>query len=680
LCYCVIFFTILEDEPIERKHRRKFNENKEIFEEDDEIKNRENSDQDKHEFLVDLQNNIPKKKHRSHHHIKHQKKQFVDTEDDTEFSFKQKKYENEHSKFEGEDEMHDDLTMLTKNRESPEPVVFGNEESIASTLSNQVDHLNDVSGESGSGASIDEIQAPRKSSKKSKHHRKKYHPQAIKTQKSNQNKQTEKMKIKTLEHQLKRNGAIINTTNYHDSSIISSKETFGNSSGSGSGSGDIEFDQDIETIKRTESKSNSTYSIITTKSALDKTFKNKNTTKTKAHDIKTRNKILKPEKEIPFKNRYGHKEDIFKEFKSKHDHKEEILSEASRMKKLKAEIQQQENKVNSEDEDEISGDREGSGNIMKISTTEKQNTKHKKQKNKATHKPTATPNPTTTTTTTTKKVVAVLKFQRHSLHPTKSIISKKQNNTNNIIVWTTPSTTSTRRRKLHPNHKAKTTVTTATSPTTTSTTTTTATPTITIPPRTTSIPTRKAVPTVAIDGVTMTFPQQLHHHVADQTKPKQNHLKYDEEESIKDLSKISSSKLNHNKTQPDNTQKHIPSLNINIGDADGNDGDQEETTTNRKVSKTNTLKHQTKSKNDKVIEHEKISHQASFDGKQMKYANKSIQIGKEKTQTHQLNNKTTFATPMNQKRPHPVKQNQQPTTTIKTTTTTTTTTRSTRTS
>ena len=327
-----------------------------------------------------------------------------------------------------------------------------------------------------------------------------------------------------------------------------------------------------------------------------------------------RDKITKPEKNESKK--YGHKEDIFHEFK-KTKHKEEVLKEVSRLKKLENEIKKQENFIEKENESESSsgGDEtEGSG-IKTKQHKKKRKKKNKKYKTKkinttttttttaTTTTPTQQPTSTKTlTTTTSKPVVAVINYKSHTLHPTKSM-SQQKNKTlkatpppHNAKMKTTisfpipfatplPKTTKLQKKTKYKTNITHSTTTTTTAPATkhTTTTSTTSTPattaatTTTVTPATTAststttttTTTTTAKTTTPITTVIRTRPTFTTYKVPavrvdgqstkGESREGKSHpiLNYDEEESIKDLSRAKKLK-----------SKKIPSLNIDVGDAD----------------------------------------------------------------------------------------------------------------
>ena len=373
------------------------------------------------------------------------------------------------------------------------------------------------------------------------------------------------------------------TKSEHLSSLISS-ESDAVESGSGSGSGDHHGDGvEVKSLKHSN----------------------------KVHELK-RDKISKPEKiteDEPVK--YGHKEDIFREFHKqspKHgDPKHKVKVSSSRhSKKMEHEVEdeKQEDFMRTEEEEEekdnYSGREEGSGTSShKKHHKSRKGRKKKKPKNKkqvsttttpatttqptstttttttstttklTTQKPTTTTTTAKTTTTTTKSPLpsirkdtasGELKNKSHTPHSSK-ITSRPQNKTIPMIPSHNAKKTNSITPQISTTQTPSKTTKHSTTPTTTTTHTTTKRSTTTPKPttRTTTTTTKRTstrtykVPIVPIDGIQNQIPTKGNMTTAE--KKPQRLLKYNEEESLTDFSK--SKKL-----------KQIPSLNIDVGDAD----------------------------------------------------------------------------------------------------------------
>merc|ERR1712048_1006882 len=113
-----------------------------------------------------------------------------------------------------------------------------------------------------------------------------------------------------------------------------------------SGSGDT---TDNDDISQSDPNIKPIMTTSTTRRSKQK-HSSMNSTRIEKHNLKTRNKIEKPEDE-QLVHHYGHKEDIFKEFeKSKHNHK--LSKEVTKLKELEEELRKQ----TDNEGDEISGE------------------------------------------------------------------------------------------------------------------------------------------------------------------------------------------------------------------------------------------------------------------------------------------------------------------------------------
>ncbi|XP_066931255.1 uncharacterized protein [Clytia hemisphaerica] len=603
-----LLFTHMKDailmEPISH-HRRKFERpavERQSFLEDNDERDFSHHNNEEQELLNGLETTSPEKDFvpiqyahkRHHHHHHHPSNNVFSEEDNTAFQHQSHHHKhaeplrddnsfgeddeptmvlpdrNKHHDYSGMD-MHDDLQMLSKSQEHD-----SEQESIGATLS-QEKHNNEVISGDGSGESeTNQYHANSTTKRMTKKHKKsKKNSKTLTKSGSKSPKEIEmSKKIKTLEAQLKKNGAIVNSTNFHGSNELGSGSSDFESSGSGSIQDDekhVKHYQPLNIKKKKIPMANS-----------------------ESQDSK-RSRITKPKSKTEGKEHYGHKEDIFKEFeKSKHKshHKEAVLKEVNRLKELENEIKQQEAVVRKEDdEDDSSGDSEGSGNLMKIlpttTTTTTLKPKHKKKKKKlkpltttTTILPTTTPTPTTTTSTTTttkepRKVVDVLKYQHHTPRPTKPISRRRNHTVHNTptphhgaITTSTPAlTTTTTTRRPHTTKRKTTTTTTTTSTTTTSTTT-----------ITTHTTTPYVIPTVQVDDIDNSNTQKPNDRTTHKTSMKHSQ-QYDEEQTLQDLSKPKTMK---------HLKPKIPSLNIDVGD---DDVDSDNQSTSSKINKDVTPKH-----------------------------------------------------------------------------------------